>query len=150
VLLPIFVSETKKKHNEVLNATGPKKDATISLPLSLDSTEDDIAFLYFFQSFLPKNILTSNIPFDTELLSMAKRSKPLRDVVQAIGELHRGQQNQLSTGAFNKSRETYQALQAYDRSVRSVKDLIATKIFLSDPSALWTTFLLGLFEVRGQ
>jgi hypothetical protein len=150
VLLPIFISETKKKHNGVLNATGPKKDVRISLPSSLDMTGDDRAFLYFFQSFLPKNILTSDIAFDTELLSMAKRSRPLRDVVQAIGELHRGQQDQLTTGTFNKSMESYQALHAYDRSVRSVKDLITSRAFLSDPSALWTTFLLGLFEVRGE
>jgi hypothetical protein len=146
-LLPVFVGDTRNKRPVAMRAHTTRNDATIYLPPSLDTAGDDSAFLYFFQSFLPKNILASDIPFEAELLEMAKKSGSLRDAVRAIGTLHRGQQDQLAIGAANRSHETYQALQAYDQSVRSVRNLIGSKSFLSDPSAFWTTFLLGLFEV---
>jgi hypothetical protein len=85
---------------------------------------------------------------EVELLAMMTTSEALRDAIHAVAILHRKQQYQLTTGSTKGSGETHQALQAYDRSVRYMQRCISSNTFLQDPSSLWTTFLLGLFEVR--
>jgi hypothetical protein len=126
----------------------PHIRAAITLPQRIHPNRADHTIPYFFTSFLPMNILTSNkAPINNELLAMAKISPALEDAINAVAALHRKHQDQLRGETGGGNCETSEALQAYSRSVRSVQSKIASDAFLRDPSSLWTTFLLGLFEV---
>lgn len=98
---------------------------------------------YFFMTFLTMNNLSNDrLPVVTDLLNLMADAPALRDAISAVAVYHRKQQSPeiVSTG-------DYQALQSYGRSVRHIKDLITSRTFSRDPSTLWTTFFLGLFEV---
>jgi hypothetical protein len=148
-LMPVFVNE---KGNAALESRGSKsaqeRQTVICLPKSVGLQEHDCAFPYFFKAFLPMNVFANDESFDTELLFMARTSSTLRDAIQAVAVLHGNQQDQNSVVLFAQRRRKFEALQAYHRAVRAMQKLITSNTFLSDPSALWTTFLLGLFEVR--
>jgi hypothetical protein len=147
-LMPVFVSgqaNTRAKVNEP--GSSQEYQTVVHLPQSVGLKEHDRAFPYFFMSFLPMNMLANDGSMNTELLMMAKASSALRYAVQAVATLHRDQQDQISIISSIECRPKYSVLQAYGRAVRSMQSLITSGNFLGDPSALWTTFILGLFEV---
>lgn len=150
ILVPVFVGEKTKVTSKVTRSASAREDRTvIHLPRSVELTHADRAFPHFFVAFLPMNVLM-NKSVEAEMLAMAKSSPALRDAVQAIATLHRQQQDQLNMVPADDRCETYHALQAYGRSVRYIQSRIMSADFLSDPTALWATFLLGLFEVRSR
>lgn len=148
-LMPVFVAEKSRNSSVSAKSMSPPADQIVKrLPQYIGLKDDDRAFPYFFMSFLPMNILLSEGTVDTELLAMAQTSPALRDAVQAIATLHRRRQDNTTMDLPTTDPQNYQALEAYHRSVCSIQTLIMSNTFLGDPSALWTTFLLGLFEVR--
>lgn len=151
-LMPVFVSEKPSSRAKAKENGIPQESQTVMrLPRSVVGLqEQDRALPYFFASFLPMNVLANDDSIKSEILTMTKKSSALRDAVQAIGILHRDQQVQISLNSSIEAHPRYKALQAYDRAVRAMQGLITSKTFLDDPSALWTTFLLGLFEVRSR
>jgi hypothetical protein len=147
--MPVFVgwkSSPDIKNKEFALLLGKK--SSLSVPQSMTPIDHDCTIPYFFTCFLPMNLLVNDKSASIGLLAMAKSSPALRDAIQAVAELHRKQQDQFAVAGLNAHGATYKALQAYDRSVRCMQVHIMTNTFLDDPSALWTTFLLGLFEVR--
>jgi hypothetical protein len=151
-LMPVFVSEKSSSRTKVKdNGITQESQTVMRLPRSVVVLqEQDRALPYFFASFLPMNVLANDDWVKSEIMTMASKSSALRDAVQAIGILHRDQQDQISLNSSVEAHPRYKALQAYDRAVRAIQGLITSKTFLEDPSALWTTFLLGLFEVRSR
>ncbi|KAL5376647.1 hypothetical protein DPSP01_010317 [Paraphaeosphaeria sporulosa] len=103
----------------------------------------DSSVPYFFMSFLAMNNLSNDrLPVVADLVNLMADAPALRDAISAVAVHHRKQQSPEAVPL-----DGYQALQSYGRSIRHVKDLITSKTFLHDPSALWTTFFLGLFEL---
>jgi hypothetical protein len=136
-------SPGKKKEALLLQDTSPT-----SVPQSIALADKERTFPYFFTSFLPMNTIASDKSVTARLLAMAKSSPALQDAIHAVAALHQKQQDQLTVPGGGGNGETYKALQAYNQSVRCMQSCIETNTFLDDPSALWTTFLLGLFEVH--
>jgi hypothetical protein len=150
-LLPVFVTEQSRNESNSARCISLVDQQIIDvLPQPMRLKDDDCALQYFFVSFLPMNILVSDGTVDTALLAMVKTSPALRDAVQAIATLQRRRHDQSIVDSPTTDCQNYQALKAYNRSVCSMQSLITSNNFLGDPSALWTTFLLGLFEVRGK
>ncbi|KAH8723463.1 hypothetical protein GQ44DRAFT_728739 [Phaeosphaeriaceae sp. PMI808] len=148
VFTPIFVRETLNTKANPRKSSPLIEGPIITVPRSVGLNDIDLDVLYFFKSFLPMNVLMSDrVPVDLELLTMARTSSTLRDAMQAVAALHRKQQGHLIVAGTTRKCENYKALQAYDRSVRCMRDRIASNTFLADPSALWITFILGLFEL---
>lgn len=118
--------------------------ATLQLHRSVKPKRADCYLPYFFASFLPLNtFISEKIPIVDDLLTLAKSSPALNDAIHAVAALHAKRQDiEISP----KVGDT-EALQSYARSVRHVQSEISAGSFLSDRSALWTTFILGLFEV---
>ncbi|KAF3001190.1 hypothetical protein E8E13_000140 [Curvularia kusanoi] len=103
----------------------------------------DIYLEYFFSKFLYQNAFTGiSAGFAKSLSAVLHRSSELHDAVKAIAALHIGQCN-----AFVVKEDYSAALKAYSRSVRSLQAKIEGEAIVSDPSVLWATFLLGVFEL---
>jgi hypothetical protein len=132
-----------KKEVLLLQDTSPP-----SVPQSIALADKERTFPYFFTSFLSMNAIVRDKSINARILGMAKSSPALQDAIHAVAALHQKQQDQLTVSGVSGNTETYKALQAYNRSVCCMQSCIKTNTFLDDPSALWTTFLLGLFEVR--
>jgi hypothetical protein len=146
--LPVFVgwrNDTEITSKELPSLLEDR--AAISVPQSLGLKDYDRTFPYFFTSFLSMNALISDKSTDGGLLALAKSSPALRDAIHAVAALHRKQQDQFAVTEANGRCETFKALEAYNRSVHCMQIHITQNSFLRDPSVLWTTFLLGLFEV---
>jgi hypothetical protein len=125
---------------------GAKQQLQLPLAVSPGRTEQNIA--YFFHSFLPMNSLSSgSLPLQSELQNMMRSSAALRDALCAVAALHRHQRAQWTDLGGEDLGGRCGAMQFYVGSVRSVQARITHNKFADDPSTLWTTFLLGLFEV---
>jgi hypothetical protein len=149
--MPVFVSEKSANRPKVANSTPAAEVNTITqLPRSLGLGEDNRALLYFFVPFSQMNVLLGDTSINSDVLDLAKTSPALRDAIEAVATLHHKQQESFSIVLENGQCDTHQALQAYGRSVRSMQNHITSDTFLGNPSALWTTFLLGIFEVRND
>jgi hypothetical protein len=126
----------------------PGVENQIQLPsrVSLRKSEQDIT--YFFSSFLPMNTFSNgNLQVQSELKSMVHSSTALRDALCAVACLHRFQRARCIKSGIGDLNGRQSAMQHYVGSVRYVQARIAQNKFIGDPSTLWTTFLLGVFEV---
>lgn len=109
----------------------------------------EIYLVYFFTSFLRMNAFTGISPhFETSLSSLIHCSPELCDAINAVAALHITQCSRSGISAASSSDDTISALRAYSHSVRCVQAKITSNAFSHDASALWTTLLLGVFEVR--
>ena len=118
------------------------------LPFTRSPSPDlyDSSILYFFISFLTMNNLSSDrLPVASDLLDLMHEAPALRNAISAVAVQHRIQQT-----SPLKSADKFEALQSYSQSVSYINSLIASDSFVQDPSALWTTFVLGLFEVKSN
>jgi hypothetical protein len=149
--MPVFVSEKSANQPKAAESAPAAEVNTIAqLSRSIRLAEDECAILYFFVPFSRMNILLGNTSIDSDVLDLAKTSPALRDAIEAVATLHHKQQESFSIVLENGQCETHRALQAYGRSVNCMQNHITSNTFLGDPSALWTTFLLGIFEVRND
>ncbi|KAF1842503.1 uncharacterized protein K460DRAFT_293380 [Cucurbitaria berberidis CBS 394.84] len=145
----VFVGQASDSKTEKTGPALPGAQMVSPLPKSICPKRTDRYLPYFFTSFLPMNLFTGRtIPIREDLLAMSKSSPALKDAIDAVAALHSQRQRQLSFVAQNENVESIQALQAYTRSVRCIQEEIAAGTFMANQSALWVTFLLGLFEVR--
>ncbi|KAF2035386.1 hypothetical protein EK21DRAFT_96646 [Setomelanomma holmii] len=138
---PVFVGQ-----NTQAVITSTKNDSKVPQCVSPKGLNRNLP--YFFVSFLPMNIFTGEkVPMGLELLDLAKTSPALRDAIHAVAALHRRQHCQLTFTKEDVYNDLAESLEAYDQAVRCILDRIDSNDLLEDPSALWTTFLLGLFEL---
>jgi hypothetical protein len=118
--------------------------AVSSLPQQAPLSPSDAYLDYFFTHFLYQNAFTSISPqFAASLITFLHSSSELHDAVKAISLLHISHRTSSSQG-----RDDPAALQAYSRSVRSLQTKLSSEPTARDPSILWATLLLGVFEVR--
>lgn len=142
---PVFVSETARSLVQDQKNSSMQIE-TSYLPLLQAPTSDshDRSIVYFFVTFLSTNNLpTSRFPIADDLLHLIQNAPALRNAISAVAVQH-GIHRRPKLAATNK----YHALQSYSHSITHINVLIASNTFAQDPSALWTTFILGLFEVR--
>ncbi|KAH7412319.1 hypothetical protein DE146DRAFT_642817 [Phaeosphaeria sp. MPI-PUGE-AT-0046c] len=143
-LLPVFVGQ----HS--LTETEHKRNLTkslVHLPQPVDLGWEHRAVPYFFKVFLPMNNFSGGQSVEEEISTIVKTSRGLRDAIGAVATLHYKQNSGLMAGAAGDRCDRNEALQAYGRSVRHVQSRITSEVFLGAPCALWTTFVLGLFEL---
>jgi len=115
----------------------------VALPQQAPSSPSDAYLDYFFTYFLYQNAFTSISPqFANSLVTFLHSSSELHDAVKAIAALHISHSTSYSQG-----RDDPAALQAYSRSVRSLQTKLELDSIARDPSVLWATLLLGVFEV---
>lgn len=95
------------------------------------------------------NVLWSdNLPMQGELQHMMHFSSALRDATNAVAVLHRSLFGRMDGEKTGGCQERVAALKLYSESVRSTREQILDGNLTGDASTLWTTFLLGIFEVR--
>jgi hypothetical protein len=98
--------------------------------------------------FLASCHFTENFSASTpDILRLLQSPGPLLDICSAIGALEISREG----SCRNLAQETdiaQAALRLYSRSIRAFSLEISRPGFQPGEEALWTTFLLGLFEVR--
>lgn len=145
-LMPVFVGQKS------LIDTERMQDPALSMsrmPQMVDLAWGHRAVPYFFMVFLPMNNFSAGRSVQEEVSIIVKTSRGLRDAIEAVATLHYNRHSR-TTGCKVPDRSNgKQALQAYSRAVRHVQSRITSAAFLGAPCALWTTFVLGLFEVSG-
>lgn len=120
------------------------KIVAVALPQRAPLSPSDAYLDYFFTHFLYQNAFTSISPqFANSLVTFLHHSSELHDAVKAIAALHISHST-----SFLQGRDDPAALQAYSRSVRSLQTKLELEPTARDPSVLWATLLLGVFEVR--
>ena len=120
-----------------------KKNIAIHVPNQVPLTPNDTYLNYFFTHFLYQNAFTSISPqFTKSLTTFLHHSPELHDAVNAISALHISHST-----SYLQGRDDPTALQAYSRSVRSLQSKLESESTARDPSVLWATLLLGVFEV---
>lgn len=120
-----------------------RKNTAVSLPHQVASTPSDVYLEYFFSHFLYQNAFTSISPqFANSVITLLHSSSELHNAVEAISALHISQST-----SFLQEKDDPAALQAYSRSVRSLQTKLESESTTRDPSVLWATLLLGVFEV---
>jgi len=140
----VFVSPVHDKEIRSPAALAQREMFAICQPRQMSGRRIDCYLPYFFTQFLPMNTFASEkFTIAEDLLTMVHSSAALRDAITAVAALHAKQQGPLDEVRI----ESTEALKAYMRSVSIVQNSIAAGSFMTDQSALWTTFLLGLFEV---
>lgn len=139
---PIFVHKTQAAFAKAVDSY--KEKTAVAIHSQPSTVRKDTYTGYFFVAFLHQNAFTGiSTQFAKSLLSFIHYSPELFDAVNAIAALHISQ----SIGIESAKSDYTAALQAYSRSVRCVQAKIDFNLSLSDPSILWTTLLLGVFEV---
>ncbi|KAI8937089.1 hypothetical protein NX059_006305 [Plenodomus lindquistii] len=143
----IFVSSTLNEDIRTPAVSIAQRAYPSALTRQITPRTTDFYLPYFFTQFLPSNRFTGeNVAINQDLLVMVQDSASLRDAIDAVAALHAKRWEYLNCSEQAKAVNS-EALQAYMRSVRSVQDRILAGSFMHDRSALWTTFLLGLFEL---
>ncbi|CAI6296015.1 unnamed protein product [Periconia digitata] len=112
------------------------------------SSEFESDLSYFTTCFLPMNLFSGHVLFQKSDLRAILRASPASEhAISAISSLHsvlaaQDKHAQIQTrGKFTK------AMESYGQSVTSVQCLISNQKFQSESYTLWSTFLLGLFEL---
>ncbi|KAF2852378.1 hypothetical protein T440DRAFT_421311 [Plenodomus tracheiphilus IPT5] len=143
----VFVCPKPNEEVKITTVSAVRRTPPNSLPKQMPARRTDCYLPYFFTRFLPSNTFTSEkLAINNDLLVMVQESAGLRDAIDAVAALHARKQKYLACSDEAHSVNP-EALQAYMRSVRSVQDKISAGSFMHERSALWTTFLLGLFEL---
>ncbi|KAH7085021.1 hypothetical protein BKA63DRAFT_8151 [Paraphoma chrysanthemicola] len=150
----IFVSpKGKSLSSAVKNSPRPPflsitRGAEVSLPRPVSPKGLERYLPYFFASFLPMNIFTSDrVSMELDLIDLAKTSPALRGAMYAVTASHGEQTCSIDLANVDVQSSIAESLEAYNHSVCCIRKGIDANELLDDPSALWTTFLLGLFEL---
>ena len=145
----VFVGQKAKDPPFVLRTAKNINIINLPLPGSIDRMGFERDTSYFFHVFLPMNILWSDdLQMQGELQHMMHCSSALRDATNAVAVLHRSLFEQIGGEKTASRQERVAALHLYSESVRSIREQILQNNSTGHASTLWTTFLLGIFEVR--
>jgi len=106
---------------------------------------------YFTACFLPMNLFSGQFLLGENDLQAALHVSPaLGHAISSISLLHRSSMFQDGCLIRYNRQDLQKAMESYSQSVRLIQCLIWSNKFESEPHALWSTFLLGLFEVCDQ
>ena len=111
-------------------------------------TEDrTIRFLDSFSAFIRLNQFTKRFQsLDADLLPLIQKSTALHQAAVAIGALHASRHSSVRTLGGQKS-PSYVAIESYRSSILSLQTRLAEGDAARGEDVIWSTFLLGLFEV---
>lgn len=147
----VFVHKVARPSNETgtLSESAHMGKPAACLQRSMFADQTSCYLHYFFTCFLPSNnIFGGAVLVIDDLVTMTKSSSALRDTIGAVAMLHAQRQDHLVLPEQWGGTHSNVFLQYYARSVSSVQQEITSGLFVESRSALWTTFLLGIFEVR--
>lgn len=110
-------------------------------------TYGDITYLEHFASFLQRSHFTREFAsVSTDLISLVETSPSLRYIAVAIGALEASRRGSARSLLARQS-PRYIAFGSYGSSLEALQSQISTGDAAHREGALWTTFLLGQFEV---
>ena len=115
------------------------------------SPEATYRHLYYFNLFILKNTFNPKHPsYDSEIREYLGRDTEnhLLQAVLAIGALEASKSNTTgSAGTSDHRSDMYSSLVSYSTSITALRDSMSCSSAPSRIQVLWTTLLLGLFEV---
>ncbi|KAH7014358.1 uncharacterized protein B0I36DRAFT_436373, partial [Microdochium trichocladiopsis] len=119
------------------------------IPLPINSPPD-VLFTDHFITFLATCQLTKRFSaLAPEFIHFIQSPGPLRDIALAIGALETSRKGSIRSSGRRENTDST-ALSLYGRSIRTFSKDIAAPTFQPGEEALWTTFLLGLFELMSK
>lgn len=105
-------------------------------------------YLDYFALFLQRCEITWEFATVTpDLLPLIQTSPPLRSVTMAIRILKASRRGSVGSVTGNKSTANV-VLRSYDDSIQTLRLLLQLKEAAYREDIIWSTFLLGLFEVH--
>ncbi|KAM5370890.1 hypothetical protein ACJZ2D_008323 [Fusarium nematophilum] len=111
---------------------------------------EDILYLDYFALFLQSCELTREFGSITpDLLPLIHASLPLRAVTMAIGALEANRRGCVSSDPERQSPQ-HVAFRSYGDSMRALQPLLQLADAFCREDVLWSTFLLGLFELLSE
>ncbi|PVI04066.1 hypothetical protein DM02DRAFT_694603 [Periconia macrospinosa] len=123
---------------------------TINAPQSTLASSNDFEkdLAYFTACFLPMNLFSGQLLLEcNDLQAMLRASPASQYAISAISSLHRCL-TFMSTEPKNIQHQGMcRAMESYSQSVNRIQSLIYKKTFQSEPYTVWSTFLLGIFEL---
>jgi hypothetical protein len=129
----------------------PVPQAVIQIVNSPSVSDPTLLYFSYYDIFLHKNKFTGLEAPQDDVKQLARRGDPetyLRDAMLALGAMQASKLCRVS-----KSKKTYyqSALESYTRAIAGLRHALSQFDRINDPqpraSILWTTLLLGLFEV---
>ncbi len=118
------------------------------------SIEATCRYLYYFDLFIRKNTFNTGYPtYDTEIRKAlgTDNENHLVQAVLAVGALEASKSNAMRPAEASIHRsDIHHGLMSYSSSVTALRDVMKYAGVPSRIQVLWTTLLLGLFEVSGM
>lgn len=130
-------------------ATRNKGPETLPIPILQCDFERDLN--YFTACFLPMNLFSGqSLLAEKDLRAMIHASPASEHAIAALSSLHRCLTS--PGGRHDKStrQDLHRSMESYSQSVKHVQHVISNQNVQPEPHMLWSTFLLGLFEVRSK
>ncbi|KAH7131746.1 hypothetical protein B0J13DRAFT_108152 [Dactylonectria estremocensis] len=113
-------------------------------------TPDDTLYLNYFASFLQRCELTREFATTTsDLLPLIQACPPLQGVTRAIGALEASRRGSVCSVAGRQSAQ-HVAFKSYGDSMRALRPLLQLTGAVYREDVLWSTFLLGIFELLSE
>lgn len=142
----LFIDQSSRFITRTTSSSAQSPDPKVTVPQHKHS----LYMTYFFSTFLALNKLSTR--FDAQpvlLLDLASRSRALHHCFVALSALHISQPNSTTRDECQKTTR-YDAITAYQQSITILRVDLARPNRVPDETTLWTTFFLGIFEVRSS
>ena len=115
------------------------------------SSEATYRHLYYFDLFIKKNTFNAKLPsYDSEIRKClgSETENHLLQAMLAVGALEASKSDMATpVGSSDHRSDMYSSLVSYSSSITALRDAMVDSSAPSRIQVLWTTLLLGLFEV---
>jgi len=103
---------------------------------------------YFFSEFLGDHDFFGRDNLGLEIIASLRRNNAsLQNATLAVALLHASRKSQ-SVSSQHQNKICLEALHTYQQSLVCLQQDLDAKLILNDDACLWSTFFLGIFEVR--
>ncbi|UNI22373.1 hypothetical protein JDV02_008268 [Purpureocillium takamizusanense] len=116
-------------------------------------TPDDALFLDCFASFLRRRCHLTRVFVDAaanDLARLVHESAPVKDLAVAIGALDASRQGPVTVAARGGREARCTAFRAYGRAMSRLQTRLSDPDAVAGEDVVWSTFLLGLFELMAE
>ncbi|KAF2476599.1 uncharacterized protein BDR25DRAFT_375589 [Lindgomyces ingoldianus] len=139
-----------KVATEFVSLTGVGRSQPIlGLPKQVQNEMDD-RFFASFAAFIRRTQFTRRFPsVNSDLMLLVHTSHPLRHAAIAIGALNASREGAISV-LRGRDSPSIIAFTYYRKAILSLKSILAEKDVAQREDVLWSTFLLGLFELLAE
>ncbi|KAL7952950.1 hypothetical protein V8C34DRAFT_318603 [Trichoderma compactum] len=118
-----------------------------TLPLQMQTRSNDLYLSSFAASLLRCQFTRDFTDIARDLLPLMQTSPPLRNLAIALGALDASRRSSIRSFTQKESPQ-WVAYRSYNRSLQSLQQRLQTSDAAVCKDVAWSTFLLGLFEVR--